>query len=670
MSQGISYQPALDGLRALAVVLVLVFHADLGVVSGGYVGVSVFFTLSGFLITRLLHRELLEVGRIDIGGFISRRARRLVPASALCLIGVALAARAGLLEGVTDLRRDLLGSAFQVQNWVLLASGESYTDLLLGDAATPSPLDHYWSLAIEEQFYWIWPAAFVGLAAVWGRRPGLVMGAVALVAAVTAPVVAVVWGPDAAYWATPARLAEILVGAWLAIVLANRRTTRADNWRRFAAPAGLGAVLVAAVVLPSASGFAYQGGLPLIAVASTLLILGLQYDGPVTRLFSTSPAVAVGRVSYGLYLYHWPVYVILDEGRVGLDGVALLGVRLAVTIAITVTSFVLVEQPVRRARWKPAPTLVASGGAVAAVVVAALVVPSAVDTEYWRLPEASGSLVPTLDVPKLDVPKHDGMVDAPPDMIGPVPVPPSAPVAAPVGAATPPVQPMVLGRAVRILVVGDSTAEATGVGLVRWAAERADEVQVGVVASPGFALLQSGVVAANPTSGFIPLARELVEQRLPEALEVFEPDLVMLMVSFGDLEARQWDDEEGPSGPDDPRHAARLRDVYVDTVRQLVDTGAEVVLTRTPAADPLWLGKSGPKGDSKERRAYDAVLVDVVRQFDDGVHLVDLRAWLEFAGLSTSSVARPDGVHWDPEMSTTLASEWLGPLLAGLVLAP
>src|ERR1700712_3104203 len=147
--QTIRYQPALDGVRALAVIAVLLFHGGLSWMSGGYLGVSVFFTLSGFLITSLLLREGDATGRIDVARFYTRRARRLLPASLVCILAVCALAAAGAFAGVAGLRRDVLGALLQVFNWVKLGSGESYADLNNLTAGLRHPLDHYWSLAIE-----------------------------------------------------------------------------------------------------------------------------------------------------------------------------------------------------------------------------------------------------------------------------------------------------------------------------------------------------------------------------------------------------------------------------------------------------------------------------------------------------------------------------------------
>ncbi len=382
MKPRIEYQPALDGVRAVAVAMVLLFHGGVGWMGGGYIGVSVFFTLSGYLITSLLLAEADATHAVRVGAFLSRRARRLLPASAVCIVAIAVCSRYGLLDGVANLERDLLGATFQVQNWVLLASGDSYTEVLATVGGQRSPLEHYWSLAIEEQFYWMWPLAFGWLAtrhrALLSRR----LAVMTVAAGVAAPLIAVIWGGDAAYWATPARLAEILVGAWLAVALSGRRL--GGMWAAWPAPLALGALVAAAVVLPSDGGVMYRGALPLVGVASALLIAGLQAPGPLRSLLALGPLVALGRISYGVYLYHWPIYVIVDEARTGLSGPALLGLRLAATGVAAALSYVLIERPIRSADWRPRPTLAGALLATSAVAVTALVVPITIADDYWR----------------------------------------------------------------------------------------------------------------------------------------------------------------------------------------------------------------------------------------------------------------------------------------------
>ena len=364
------YQPALDGLRAVAVSAVLLFHLGVPWMPGGYLGVSVFFTLSGFLITTLLIRERVSTGRIDSRAFYTRRLRRLMPASLACIAGVCVVIAVGLIADTASLRREVLGALLQVENWVSLLGGKSYAQLF----ESPSPVAHFWSLAIEEQFYWLWPPVVTGLL-IWATRGGrpLQRMTYALVGlfvlfSLSVPLTRILWSPDAVYFASWTRFAEILAGGALAAFVALRNP---PAWVRWLAAPTLLAIVVLCVVTPSGRGWAYEGGLPVFALISVALILSLQADGPVRSVLAAAPLVAIGRVSFGLYLYHWPVFVVLDADRTGLDGWRLGTLRMAVTIAITLVSYFLLEQPIRERRWlrQPKRLVTTLGVAFAAVAV-------------------------------------------------------------------------------------------------------------------------------------------------------------------------------------------------------------------------------------------------------------------------------------------------------------
>jgi peptidoglycan/LPS O-acetylase OafA/YrhL len=353
------YQPALDGIRAVSIALVLVFHLGASWMPGGYLGVSVFFTLSGFLITSLLLAERASSGRVDIRAFYVRRLRRLLPASLLCLAGIAVLASVGTVVVRSDLRTGVLAAVFQVANWEHLLGHHSYADLFLA----PSPIDHFWSLAIEEQFYWLWPLVIAGLTALGVRRsrrfvPTVLTGAF-VVAGIGAFATAQSLGGDAAYFASWARFAEILAGAALAALLANRRLPARASL--LGAPCLVG-IVVLAMVTPAGRGWAYDGGLPLFALLSAGLIAGVQ-TGPVARLLSREPVPWIGRVSYGLYLFHWPVFTILASASV-IE-------KLSLTGALTIASYYLVERPIRTGRVLTTPVHYLQAATCAFALVAA-----------------------------------------------------------------------------------------------------------------------------------------------------------------------------------------------------------------------------------------------------------------------------------------------------------
>ncbi len=358
------HEPALDGLRGLAVIAVLAFHG--GHLRGGYLGVDAFFVLSGFLITSLLLAEAGGAGRIALGPFWARRARRLLPALA-CVIGaVALyAAWIAQPEELASIRGDALATLGYVANWRAIFTHNDYWAMF----RSPSPLEHTWSLAIEEQFYLIWPLVVVVL--LRGRDQGQGARRI-LVASLALAAFSFVFmqmsydagNPSPAYYSTVTRMGSILLGAALAAWLARpgaraSRTTR-DNGvgRRALEISALVAVVGLALAwtrLEGGSTTLYRGGLLLCAIATTVVIAAAVHPrrGPVSRALSFRPLCAAGLISYGLYLWHWPIYVYLDSDRVHLTGWPLLAVRVGVTLVAAVLSYRFVEQPIRLGTGAP-----------------------------------------------------------------------------------------------------------------------------------------------------------------------------------------------------------------------------------------------------------------------------------------------------------------------------
>src|SRR6478609_10027156 len=223
----LAHQPALDGVRALAVIAVIMFHAGNTYATAGFIGVDVFLVLSGFLITLLLLRELRTSGRVAFGAFWMRRARRLLPALILVLLAVALfGAFVATDDEALGLRGDLLGSLFYVQNWRFVLSGASY----FTQFGSPSPLRHMWSLAIEEQWYLVWPLLLFGIMKVTRKNLRLVMAIILVLAAGSALLMAALYhqGGDAsrAYYGTDTRAQALLIGAALAVLFVIRGLPR------------------------------------------------------------------------------------------------------------------------------------------------------------------------------------------------------------------------------------------------------------------------------------------------------------------------------------------------------------------------------------------------------------------------------------------------------------
>ncbi|MEY2433073.1 MAG: hypothetical protein QOC92_2798 [Acidimicrobiaceae bacterium] len=345
---------ALDGVRGLAVIAVLLFHAGVSWAGGGYLGVDVFFVLSGFLITSLLLAELDRTNGIDLRRFWSRRVSRLFPALlALIVVGTAFGSFIAPFESVRDVRDDALATLGQVVNWRMV---DTIGHTLVG--ATRSPFQHCWSLAIEAQFYLFWPPLVVLVAK--GPWPGSRRRNVGVVAAALTPASAVGmavlvgpgWHTQRSYYGTDTRAQALLVGAVLAALIGHRLT---GQHRTLSPPTSVGisaagtlagaGVLVAFVAAPTSGHAMYDGWYVVVAVAVALVLsqLVLAPSGVVPRLLSARPLVGVGRISYSLYLWHWPVLLVITEGRTGLSGLPLLVARLIVSVVVAIGSYAVVE---------------------------------------------------------------------------------------------------------------------------------------------------------------------------------------------------------------------------------------------------------------------------------------------------------------------------------------
>ena len=371
--------PALDGLRGIAVVAVLLFHGGFVWAKGGWLGVSVFFTLSGFLITNLLVAEWGSDHNISLKTFWSRRFRRLMPAAIACLLLVALY---GWLfaspEQLRNLRGDLLAALGYVANWRFLFAKLSYADLF----SAPSPVQHFWSLAIEEQFYVVYPlVAFLTLR-FGGRR---LLSAFLSLTLVGSLIVAYVERAnlDRVYYGTDTRMTELIAGALLALWWSASPTVRDEARTRVRR---VGVVLLGVVGLtgslllwPSVSqtsDFVTRGVLPLQALLSVAIITAGARPGLVSRVLAFRGFTSLGLVSYGLYLYHWPIFLVLDHDRLGLSKAPLFGVRIAATGVAALLSYHFLEQPIRKRRVLLVRRSVGSAvlAGVAAVVITAVAV--------------------------------------------------------------------------------------------------------------------------------------------------------------------------------------------------------------------------------------------------------------------------------------------------------
>ena len=368
------FRPDIEGLRAVAILAVLAFHAGVPFLPGGFVGVDVFFVISGFLITGLLLRERQTHGRINLPTFYARRARRLLPA-ALVVIVVTIAASAFLLSALQfrEVAIDGAAAALYVSNYRFAVSA---TDYFAADAA-PSPLLHFWSLGVEEQFYLFWPVLMiVGLRLVGSRRIWMVIGATAIVSFAASLVVTSV-EPAWAFYSLATRAWQIALGSLIAAVFALRSVRIPGALAAWLGPAGLALIAVALVVVDSSK--IYPGWWAVLpAFGAAMLIVAGEHRAAVTSRALASPVPRwFGRISYSLYLWHWPLLVIIPAALGRNDLPFRLGLAV-VAIGVAALSTRYVENPFRFGRSvarRPGSRTLASAGvlsiAIAGIAIAA-----------------------------------------------------------------------------------------------------------------------------------------------------------------------------------------------------------------------------------------------------------------------------------------------------------
>jgi peptidoglycan/LPS O-acetylase OafA/YrhL len=373
------YMPGIDALRAIAVLAVFFYHVNTGGwMPGGFLGVDVFFVISGYLITALLLSEYRRTGHLNVLRFWMRRARRLLPAVAVMIAITFVIAAIVAPDEVPSLRGDALASLFYVNNWHLLLSDQSYFQQF----ARPSLFLHLWSLSVEEQFYLLWPLVFAAGMKLFGSRR-LLLGVLAGAAATTLLMIILFdpGSPDRDFYGTDTRAVGLLLGVALAMVWHPSRlrpvTGRGARWI-------LDGVGVFALVMVIRSFLdvhdfdpgLYHGGFLLLAFWTTLLVGVLAHPAArLGRVLGNPALVWLGLRSYSFYLWHWPVLMLTRPGvDVPMHGPLLVALQLAATIALADLSYRYVEQPFRQRRGsRTAPAWLGLGRPALAAGVAATV---------------------------------------------------------------------------------------------------------------------------------------------------------------------------------------------------------------------------------------------------------------------------------------------------------
>ncbi|MDG0812552.1 acyltransferase family protein [Cohnella rhizosphaerae] len=348
------YMPGLDGLRAIAVIAVIAYHLDFDWASGGLLGVGVFFVLSGYLITDQIASELHREGRLNLKRFWVRRARRLLPAMLLVMAAVSLYLLLFDRDRLPSLAGDVWSAVTYTSNWYLIYHHVSYFESF----GPPSPFGHLWSLAVEEQFYLLWPLLLPAAAALFGRR-GKTALAIAATAAASAVLMAALYVPGAdpsrIYYGTDTRAFGLLIGAALALVWPSGRLSAGLPGRYRVGLDGAGIAALAGILLmirytSEYDSFLYRGGLVVLSLLAAALVAALAHpDSRLGAWLGCGPMRWIGKRSYGIYLWHYPV-IALSEKQVNADGPEPLRIalQLAVSVALAALSYRFVENPIRR----------------------------------------------------------------------------------------------------------------------------------------------------------------------------------------------------------------------------------------------------------------------------------------------------------------------------------
>ncbi|HKE65486.1 MAG TPA: acyltransferase family protein [Micromonosporaceae bacterium] len=653
------YSPALDGLRAFAVASVVLFHAGVSGLGGGFLGVDAFFVLSGFLITSLLLAEHLRTGHIRLSKFWARRARRLLPALLVMLLATAIAGHYLLDSGdLSLLRGDGLSALFYVANWRMIYRGTGY----VAATSTPSPLQHTWSLGIEEQFYLIWPLIVAVLIA-WlaARRTRWVLLAFCVVGtAVSALLAADFFSPDSisrSYYGTDTRAEALLIGAALAAILSPVSNRPAPKHRGQSRHVVLGLLALAGAAITvwmwhfalDTDSWMYHGGLALIAIATGLIIVHavVSPTSPTARLLAIAPLVWLGRISYGVYLWHWPLFEYVTADRTGLSRWPLLAVRLAGTLTIAIVSFYLIEQPIRR-------------GALTRLV-------------QRRLPRRAPIGVTVLGVSAAAFAVVFMTAPPPPSSLSAAPVVITSTKPRPSSSATGVYVPMdradrtkgTSGTEPRVTFFGDSVSWVIGTYLPKhpglWTSVRAIE-------GCGIATLPDILELGSPHTNYPGCTNW--PARWQKGVKADDPDVAVIELNRWELMDRKLDGVYQHVG--EPAYNAYLLGQLDKAVTIAGSRGAAVVLLTAAythrAEKPD--GSLYPEDDPARVNAWNQLLVQEQAKHPRTVTILNLNKLVCPDGKFTWDIGslriRSDGLHYTPAGVQKIIAPWLLPKLAAI----
>jgi peptidoglycan/LPS O-acetylase OafA/YrhL len=349
------YINGLDGLRALAVLAVIAYHLNIPYAAGGFLGVTVFFVLSGYLITSLLVSEWDQHQRIDLRQFWIRRAKRLLPACVLLLIALNIATPLLRPELIPNLRQDTVAATFYYSNWHCIFQELSYFEAF----EKPSLLTHFWSLAIEEQFYIFWAVVILFFLKIVKSRKAIFLF-ILLASTVSAAWMTILHDPNLdpsrVYYGTDTRIFSLLIGASFAVISPRQPVTKLKKWPfEIMATTGLAVYLLMIFFTNQYDSFVYEGGMALLSLTTACLVMSLALSPSliVNKLLEWKPLKWIGIRSYGIYLWHYPINLFLNS-NVNTGGMNVLKISLEITLTflIAAISYTYVEKPIRQGAFR------------------------------------------------------------------------------------------------------------------------------------------------------------------------------------------------------------------------------------------------------------------------------------------------------------------------------
>ena len=620
----IRYQPALDGLRGVFIVAVVAWDFGYAFGPGSVLCLDSLFALSGFLITALLIAEHRSKGRIDIKSFWSRRARRILPAMFLLVLGAAVYAIVWARpQELSGLRADSFATLLYYMNWHEITAGVSY----FAQNAPKSFLKHTWSLAIEEQFYIVWPILVIALLKVRGGSLRVLFWTTAALTSASALWMGLLYARGAdtnrLYFGTDTRAQSLLIGATAAILCARWGEVTSPTVRKVLYGVGIVGVLGTAVAwlgLDQAAAPMWNGGFLLAAGSATLIMVSVTQGSTVTvlgRSLSTRSLRWLGEISYGIYLWHWPIRIVVSSERTGLDGLSLLAIRVILTLAFGAASYYWLERPIRLGAIKGYAARLAAPAATVALVVVMVNVTS---TSLPSVPSITASAAkPGTSVSELT---------------------PTEPTVA-AAQAGPPDQ-------VRVMFVGDSNGAIIG--------ENFEDYHVGSeIVSTNQSRLGCGLsrvgneIYHERRWGAISPNCQIWDEEWPGFLDLFDPDVVVMSFGAWDIYDRRLDGREITFGsPEWDEHERAEMQAAIDL---LSSRGAHVIAVNVPCFRWLELddGSLPPESDPTRVDRLNGLWRDVAAR-NPQVRLIDIFDWAcpggEYTDWHGDIYLRGDGQHF------------------------